>query len=876
MQVITSHLNADFDALASMMAAKKLYPEARIVFSGSQERNLREFFLHSTLYLMEFEKLKNIDLAQVDHLILVDVSNASRIGPFNEILDRPGLKLHIYDHHHPKDGALHGEVEVLDDVGAATTLFVELFQQRDIAITPAEATVMALGIYEETGSLTFQSTTPRDLMAAAFLLSKGADLNIVSDFIGRELTADQVAFLNELLHSARTIYRDGIKITIASASSEYYIQDIAVLANKLRDIEGSDAVFVLASLEDRVHIIGRSRVHDVDVSEILAPMGGGGHATAAACVAKGFSLHQAEERLLAEIEALVHPVRRAREIMTSPVITIRSNATLKEAADAMTRYSVNVLPVVDKRGLLGLITREVAQKALFHGLGDSPASRYMTTDVLRATPETPVSEIEANMVEHNQRFFPVVEGGKIAGAITRTDILRSLHDRVSRKPVPEMEAVRPSFRDVRSLLSEKLPKGVYSLLVTAGAVAEEMGINAYLVGGFVRDLLLDFENLDIDIVVEGGGIAFSHRLQEQCGGKVKSHQKFGTAVLLLPDGMKLDIATARTEYYEFPGALPVVEVGSIKKDLYRRDFTINTLSVKINASSFGTLTDFFGARRDIKEKAIRILHNLSFVEDPTRVFRAIRFEQRLGFRISRHTQSLIKNAVKLELFHRLSGERLYAELKLIFSEAEPLKAVQRMNDFGLLKFIHARLTLSLEAVQTMEGTAEAIAWHHLQYFDEPLEPWLLYLMALLDPLTADELIEVQSRLAIPPRVSRLLTAQKASSDSIVRTLCGNTSMKNSRIHHFLKPFPIEVLLNALARCHREEGKKRITHYLTVLRSIKPSVTGLDLRELGLKEGPLYRSILTRVLDACLDGEVKDRDEELKLVNRLIKDGCPAV
>ena len=194
-------------------------------------------------------------------------------------------------------------------------------------------------------------------------------------------------------------------------------------------------------------------------------------------------------------------------------------------------------------------------------------------------------------------------------------------------------------------------------------MAEGLGYGAYLVGGSVRDLLRGEENLDLDIVIEGDGIAFARVLGEKLGAKVRTHQKFATAQIFV-DSLKLDVATARTEYYESPAALPKVETSSIKKDLYRRDFTINTLAVKLNSRDFGVLIDFFGGQRDLREKAIRVLHNLSFVEDPTRAFRAVRFAERFGFKISRHTENLIKSTLEMNLFDMLSGPRLFEELRL--------------------------------------------------------------------------------------------------------------------------------------------------------------------------------------------------------------------
>jgi tRNA nucleotidyltransferase (CCA-adding enzyme) len=218
-----------------------------------------------------------------------------------------------------------------------------------------------------------------------------------------------------------------------------------------------------------------------------------------------------------------------------------------------------------------------------------------------------------------------------------------------------------------------------------------MGCGAYAVGGFVRDLFLYRADEDLDIVIEGDGIAFAREYGRISGARIHSHEKFGTAVIIYPDGFTIDVASARMEYYKFPAALPVVELSSIKLDLYRRDFTINTLAVQLNPEQFGILIDFFNAQKDIKEKAIRVLHNLSFVEDPTRVFRAIRFEQRFGFAIGRLTAGLIHNAVRMDFFRELSGRRVFNELQLILQEEKPAAAVARLNDFGLLRVVHPGL-----------------------------------------------------------------------------------------------------------------------------------------------------------------------------------------
>ncbi|MEK7803396.1 MAG: CBS domain-containing protein, partial [Deltaproteobacteria bacterium] len=665
MQVITSHVNADFDTLASMLAAKKLYPDAVLTFPGSLEKNLRDFFEKSTFHLFDVEKVKNIRMDEVTRLILVDIRQAARIGKFAEIINKPGLDIHIYDHHPKSPDDIRGSVEVTYPYGATTTILTHIIKEKGIPLTPEEATVLMLGIYEDTGSLSFSSTTVKDYEAAGFLLSMGADLNLVSDMITKELTAAQVSLLNDLLQSTTTYSIDGTQVVIAEASADKYMGDLAVLVHRLKDIENINCLFVLISMEDRIHLIARSRLKEVNVGEIAQTLGGGGHPTAASATLKDITLIQAKERLINVLKEKVIPRRFARDIMSSPPITLPEDASINDAKDILVRYGINAAPVVKANNTLGIITKQVIEKAIYHGLKDVSVKEYMTPEFETVSPAASITEVQEAIIGHRQRLLPVIESGKIAGIITRTDLLRLMQEELKIEPYSAEEAPLKRHKTVTRLMEERLPRHIMDILRNTGMAADELGCRAYAVGGFVRDLIMRYENLDIDIVVEGDGLAFANALGKRFGCRVRGHEKFGTAVVVFPGEFKVDIATARLEYYERPGALPTVELSSLKLDLYRRDFTINTLAVVINPRNFGELIDFFGAQKDIKDKTIRVLHNLSFVEDPTRVFRAIRFEQRYGFVMAKHTQSLIKNTVKLDILRRISGERVLNEIKAI-------------------------------------------------------------------------------------------------------------------------------------------------------------------------------------------------------------------
>ncbi|MEJ5330988.1 MAG: CBS domain-containing protein [Desulfobaccales bacterium] len=866
LEVITTHLNADFDALAAMVAAKKLYPQALLVFSGSQEASLRDFFIRSSFYFLDFTRAKQVDPREIRRLILVDTRQASRLGKFAEAARSPEVEVHIYDHHPDSEDDVHGVVEVVKPYGATTTVLTEILRERGLEPTPQEATIMALGLHEDTGSFTFASTTPEDLEAMAYLLRRGADLNVVAQMVTRELTVEQVALLNELIEHLSTFTADGVEVTLASAVASQYVADFAVLAHKLMDMENLQVLFALAQMEDRVFIVGRSRIPEVNVAEILGELGGGGHEYAASAAVKGMPLAQVEEKLKQSIQRHIHPQRRAREIMSFPVKSILPDATLKEAELLLNRYSVNALPVMADGQLLGLINRQTVEKGIYHGLGDHPVKDYMSHPIATVGPDATLAEIRETLVIHKQRLLPVVQDGQVIGVISRTDLLHLLIDQQEE----ESQWAQPlRTKNIVGLMRERLPARVLKLLEEAGRAAQELGFQAYAVGGFVRDLFLRQENLDIDLVIEGDAIVFARHFAARQNARARVFQKFKTAVIIYPDGFKVDVATARTEYYEAPGALPVVEYSSIKMDLYRRDFSINTLAIKLNPGEFGTLLDFFGATRDLKERRLTVLHNLSFVEDPTRVFRAIRFEQRFHFRISKLTLNLIHNAVKNNFFDRLSGPRLFHELKLILEEENPLPAIARLAELDLLKPIHPRLVYDEATKAMLERLQAVLSWYDLSYLEEPFEKWLVYFLGLVEPLNRDELEEMMARFRPSPKLARRIVDNKVAADeALVQLFRLGEEPGRSDIYRLLSPLPTEFLLYMMAKTRHEPCRRAISLYFTHLKHLKPELKGRDLVALGFPPGPRIKEMLTTLHEARLNEVVQSKREELELIRKV--------
>ncbi len=879
MDVITTHVNADFDCLGAMVAAKKLYPDALMVFSGSQEKSMRDFFLKSTGYALDFKRLKDVDVSSVTRLILVDCQHSSRIGRLAEAALRPGVDVHIYDHHPEIRGDLRPSGGEIRECGSSTTILARILMAKGIAVSPVEATLMMLGIYEDTGNLVFPSTTVDDYLASAWLLEMGANLNTVSDFITQELTSEQVSLLNDLLKSLKKITIDGVEITIAQASVEYYIGDIAVLSHMIRDMENLDVLFLAVDMGKRVYVVARSRISEVDVGAVLREFGGGGHANAASATVKELTLIQVVARLEDILRRQVSPKRTAADIMSAPVKTVPSTAVISEARELLTRYNVNAMPVMDGEAMIGIISRRIVERALYHDLGNVPVTEYMHSEYMRAVPDTPLSEIQDYIVGRERRLVPVFDGGRIVGVITRTDLLRVMYAGFNDREKNTYDMARNDIpvrrRRLDGTMNRQLSRRVLTILRELGATGDRLDLCVYAVGGFVRDLLLATENLDIDVTVEGDGILFAETYAAEHGCRVKSHQKFGTAVIVFPDGFKIDVASTRLEYYASPGALPTVERSSLKMDLYRRDFTINTLAIRLNNRDFGVLVDYFSAQRDLQDKIIRVLHNLSFVEDPTRVFRALRFEQRLDFRISKHTENLIRNAVKMNFLSKLGGKRLLTELVIILKEKEPLRAVDRMASLGLLQFIHPEMKLTSEIRKMLEESVKIVSWFDLLFLDRHYEKWVIFFLVLCEDLLPEQFRETCLRLSLSEHYREHLVEMRqrvgAVMETMQRRLARGPEIRRSEIYCWLEGLPPEVLLYLMAKSSSESVRKCVSLYFTQLQGVRCSINGDDLKNMGVTPGPAYKKILDRVFMARLDNEALTRDDELRIARRVSRD-----
>jgi tRNA nucleotidyltransferase (CCA-adding enzyme) len=877
-QLILSHTNADFDALGSMVGAGKLFPEARLVLTGSQDLNVREFLtLHEEF--LDLLPARQVDPSTVDRVIVVETQSARRLGELAGLVQDPRVEVILYDHHVGVESDIPARERHVEAVGAATTLLARELRKRNLTPSPLEATTMLLGIYEDTGSFTFSATTPEDLTAAAWLLESGAKMDQVARFVNRALSPEQRGLLNELLAHTEYLNVNGVQVAIALSQEGPYVSELALLAHKLSELENAPLVFVLARMGDSVYVVGRARSEAVHVGAVMGELGGGGHSRAASAVIRGVDVAEARRRLLAVLAPRLRREPIAREIMSVPARTITADATISEALRRMVRYGHSGLSVVEDGQLVGVITRRDADKARHHQLAHAPVKGFMTRQVVTAAPDTPLSEMERRMIERDVGRLPVVEKDRVVGVVTRGDLLRwRCGSDYAGTGVP----VSPN--DVIRRLEERLPQPIQQVLRALAAIAERFDgrespteapgtaaqigpvsrsaghepLGLYLVGGFVRDLLLDVQNLDVDLVVVGDATRFAAEVSRVMGGRPKGHHRFATATVTLPDGLKLDFSTARSEAYGQPGALPEVEASSIEDDLRRRDFTINAMAIGVNADRFGQLLDPFGGRGDLERGVVRVLHNLSFIEDPTRLLRAIRFENRYGFRMDAHTEALAHHALSTGALGHISPERLRAEFQLLFREPNPLGCLLRLQELGILGWLAPDLVLCTERLERVEG---ALAWigRHARERPERTVVYLAVLLADLGPERASAVAGERLRLSEPKRELLALCLERVP--AAVAAL-SQPELRPHEVYRALHGLPLEALALIRIWSHEPEIDERLNQYLSSLRGTRLSITGDDLRAQGVAPGPQMGEALRRTLDARLDGEVAGREAEL--------------
>ncbi|MBI4533287.1 MAG: CBS domain-containing protein [Candidatus Melainabacteria bacterium] len=866
MEIVLTHNNMDFDSLAAQFAVAKLFAGTRIVPGYPLVGNVREFLslYRDTLPLAD---LKYLDLGQVSHIFLVDCQHVERL---DEVARRLLLDSHrpisytIFDHH-PLDPCGLGpgarEDSVIGPAGATTTLLVNEIRGRKIKLTPFEATLLTIGIYEDTGCLTYGGTCDTDAECVAYLLRQGSDLARVNDYLHPKLSDEQTKLLEQLIQNSKAVMISGSKVVIAQASRPRYLDGLATLTRKLVEIESADAALAVVKMRDRIHLVGRSDSPAVDIRELLRRFGGDGHAGAGSAVTRDAHVADVARRVEEALREQVKPEKTSAEIMTSPVRTIRPRTTMEEAGRIMLRYGLDGLVVTESEEVVGIVSRRDIDQASHHKLGHAPVQGFMSRPVITISPETPLSKIQHLMVTEDIGRLPVLDNtSHLVGIVTRHEVLKTLYGRAS--SLDESTAFPAS--EIRHVwVKEKidvLDEATKWLFAHVGIIAAQLNMVAYAVGGCVRDLFLSVSNFDLDFVVEGSAIELAQVLEKAYPSRlqlVAKHDRFQTATLVFHAASKreVDVSTARTEFYEFPAALPTVEASGLRQDLFRRDFTINALAICLNPGRFGELIDYFGGLQDLEAKTVRILHPFSFIEDPTRIVRAARFAARLGCRLDPRTRQQAVRAIAMGIFDDLGGVRIRTELKLILESPQRLKALDLLGELGgRLAYLDSKLEYGPVVRQVLRRAERLLSRYTTS------QEWVVYLGVLLSQLDTVRLDAVMERLHLSNEQKEYI-AKGLVLPSKISTM--SFQIKRSEIYALCYGHSLVSL--AIAASVAQPGsplRRMIKLYLEELRHVNVFLSGADLIKMGFSPGPQIGQVVGQLREAKLDGVVVNLDEEI--------------
>uniref|UniRef100_A0A7C2VC03 CBS domain-containing protein n=1 Tax=Hydrogenobacter sp. TaxID=2152829 RepID=A0A7C2VC03_9AQUI len=785
-KVIILEEGADLDALSCAYGLLLLYEDAYLLRPSYLSKRASEVL---SSFSDRFRTLE--ELPEKFDLLLVDSHN------YEEYLKSFGDRIrdiYIYDHHPKAPKGFKGKV---DSVGSCTTLVVEELMEKEIEIDSLSATLLAFGIYEDTGMLTYEGTTYRDAKAIAWLLERGLNLSLLRKSLSGGISKEEIDLLSKHMVSLESLYVDGKKISLVVLRMEEYKPDILSLLYELKEIKESSAFFVIVEAGGKSYLFGRSIRGEFDVSAVLESFGGGGHEFASAGKFEGVPA----ERLKGLLEALLKGEKvplKVKEIMSYPPFLIHEDMDVDLALLELSQRNYAGAPVIDDRGrLVGIVYKKNLLKAQRHGI-KGKVKDFMVEEFHTLELEDFIWKAEEILSKYGEKLIPVVEKDRVVGVITRMDLLHAY-----RRHIQGLRAIEKKI---------SIPEDIRGLLEEIGQEAKGLGYKVYLVGGVVRDLLMRKRIWDLDLVVEGDAIALACKLGEKWQVNCHTFQEFGTAHMKYKD-YKLEFATTRRETYPHPGSYPVVEWATLKEDLLRRDFTINAMALSLNPEDFGTLIDYFGGLRDLKDGIIRVLHPMSFVEDPVRILRALRFAGRFGFKLSKGTEKLLKKAVSLGLLKKAPRGRILNELRLALREERLLEILRLYKRYGILEQIIEGFVFKPDMENLLEKLKDIVSWHKIEFPQEALDYGWVFLLLLLKDTNGEDLLK---DISAPSWVRESYKLMKENLHNLISKL--QKAQRPSEIYLLLKGKPTALLLILMLY-----QKEKVKLYMERLRFIKVDV-----------------------------------------------------
>jgi len=885
LKIITTHENPSFDSIAGVFAAALLCGDALIVLPRNLDRSQKNF-LHLHFSENDYAYSDSVDFSKVTEAVVICAKSRKRLGAASKILDNPNIYITVYDKSPTIKTEIAADSVVEEECGAVTTVICKQLFKNKITIPKAQATLFSTGIHEVTGSLLYPNTKSDDISCLARLFDSGANLNTISIFLKDKLSDIQNDLLNRFIHSKKVSDINGLDVMFFTAESPKFVYKLDNIIQNIVDNEKFNIIFFITKMGANVHVSARNNIDSINIGDIFTPLGGSGPKYAASATVLNTTVEWVESKIRSLLKKIIMPKLTASDIMTRPVMFLDPQTTAREAGKILFRYGISGAPVIDCGKVTGYVKKSDVDKAVHHGLPDARVAGLLSKEIIYVGHGESLENLK-NLLAQNESH-PVLVGGesKVSGIITRTDVINYVFNPklqyrkkkdLKKFTHAKMNRLRPSKNasNIRIHLEDYFQPAILRFLKDVSKKAAELKVSAYLVGGIVRDIILRKTSLDIDIVIEGmSGIDFAMALVESNDQIVSKHDKFKTATIRVDGLPMIDFATARSEFYESPAALPDIYQSNLYHDLLRRDFTINALAVSLNRDDYGFLIDYYGGWEDIQKQRIAILHSLSFIEDPTRIFRAVRFKSRLKFKFEKNTEKKLREAVDYSIIERVEPIRIFNELEMIFAETASYDAVCTMARLGILEFIHREVVFT-DRIRSAFRRA-------VKYFDRvaaldesgKFDRTAVFLSILLLGVSSDKIPDLlmkmhlhrESRDRVIAVVEGLLPLETALSTAKKR----KKTLSDTTIFGLFEGKPAELLIVLLSAAGDESLFAAVSAYLTRISKIKLSINGDTLKSLGLRPGPVYSEILRAVIVEKISGKIATREEEIASARRMIE------
>jgi tRNA nucleotidyltransferase (CCA-adding enzyme) len=831
---------SDLDAFSSAYGLTLLYQNTYIILPNSFEHKVRKI-LNNFSHKLSKKVLKKQELNfnQVEKIFVVDSQNIPKIDK--------KIPIEVFDHHPKKTNLKNKNVKIhLYKTGSISTVIVEKIKKSKIKIDKDDATILSAGIYEDTGGFKFKGTTYRDIKAFMYLLKSGLDTTKLNQIVSDTFDLEDTEMLKEIIKNTEPLITDSQKVFISSVSKKY-TKDVAWLLKYVKPFEEADAYFLVVNQKSKKVIIGRSRDEKIDVGKILSEFDGGGHKFAASASITGFDYLDLKNFLLL---FLLRNQKSFLDILKNDLPVIESNIKLKEVKNSLKGYKYAV--VLEKGKYAGVLSDKVVNNAIKHKLEDENAITF-ANELITIPTDANFTQLLKTLSSYNSEIFPVVEKGYYKGVIYKKDFINFISGIPEDRPIFQPIS-KPKMIDYSNRLKNFFPEKIFNLMKEIGEYADNMGYKAYIIGGVVRDIVMGRKSLDIDIIIEGSAVDLVKKFGKEKSLNFHIYTEFMTGNINLEDGIKLDFATARKEEYESPGSYPKVEKATLYEDLYRRDFTINTLAIDLTKSNFGKLIDYFNGLVDIREKRVRILHTLSFVEDPIRILRALRFAGRFNFKLEKKTQQLLKHAVEKDLLNFASTGRVNLELNLTFKEEQVFNILLLMDKYRVLYKLFSGLSID-------HGKKELL----IKLQDNFL--LLEKLIGINFPKSSNYLYILLTGFPIEISYNHLKKYHfekeaKYINDFYTAVYEISQTQEKFKIYKTTKSFNKDFLPALLTLLDEEKFKT----VLDILEKEKnPLIKGEDLIQIGLKPSKIFKEILEDTFIKYLENSLKNKEDALSYI-----------